>query len=862
MKDNDNKEENNQYIKILTYLVTISILVIFRYAIYDVLNTLLVKPIFSRVTSDLFTSFCIVIVLILITIHFWKNKDHRGIIKYALCFLIIYSIIRFDDYWSFTSTTYPTLKYIELFAFTSLIQLIRHSYLKSIEKLRSNNNTTDGFIEDNVIIDAAGDSYERNQVAEQIAKQIMLTANTKAFAVGITGCYGSGKSSFVNLICNSLKKNKVEDHIGPSTSINKNNDEFKPLIVFFNPWDANTAVDIHKYFFDELSINLAKENKTLSSSLYNYYRRLNNKDTMFGNLLNNLRDATLFFERDLNDEKKRINEMMVSFPRKIIVVIDDLDRLHNEEVLEVLRLIRNTANFGNVTYIVAYDRQYVESAIQTINLNTSVNYLDKIFQLEIALPKTENHLVTDALVENLKSIIKEDDLKYLKDNFIPLNFESGYEESISPLFNTHRDIIRFVNSFKLTYSLISNEVDFAQLLYSQLLKFKFPIAYDLLYEKRSEILLSSNDTFSYKRDYELVKSEKSDNKAYLLIDILDNKYNIADKKLIKSLLHYLFDLNLTVDSKDKIKSIKNPAMFDLFFTNRISSIAISEHAFREHMLINTKNAEAYVIDQINRGLCKPLCSRILKMEIIDFKSKEIYETITNLLFRFIAPELIKKDGLNAFNFKKYTWTHFNKNQQIVANVYEDNYEDHTKHLKHLFTQHISSYIFLAELARNILLEFENCIFIKESVLYEVQFDCLVEGLQRSPKIIPPEVVWMFWGIRSYNVKINEKAEELNDDQSWQIHQEAIKIFKHNTNEKDLRHFLRSLIIRNMHSDDEYGLSEKLIYDVFGDKDLFTFHVANSITDDEIKNEFLHFVKKYINNGKPYVKYSFKYFNLS
>lgn len=845
MKDNDNKEENNQYIKILTYIITVSILVIFRYGIYDILDAVVVKPMLSKVTSDLFTSFCGVILFSIITVHFWNNKDHRGIIKYTLCSLLIYLIIRFDSYWSYTSTYSPTLKYIELFAFTSLILLMRHYYLKRSERLRSDNTAKDGFIEDNVIIDAAGDSYERNQVAEQIAKQIMLTANTKAFAVGITGCYGSGKSSFINLICNSLKNN-----------------ELNPLTVYFNPWNANAVVDIHKYFFDELSINLAKENKTLSSSLYNYYRRLNNKDTMFGNLLNNLRDATLFFESDLNDEKKRINEMMVSFPRKIIVVIDDLDRLHNEEVLEVLRLIRNTANFGNVTYIVAYDRQYVESAIQTINLNTSVNYLDKIFQLEIALPKTENYLVTDALVENLKSIIKEDELKYLKDNFIHLNFESGYEESISPLFNTHRDIIRFVNSFKLTYSLISKEVDFAQLLYSQLLKFKFPIAYDLLYEKRNEVLVSSNNAFSYKQDYELVKSGKGDDNAYLLIDLLDEKYNRVDKKLIKSLLHHLFDLNLTVDSKDKIKTIKNPAMFDLFFTNRISSIAISENLFRERMLLNTKNAEAYVIDQLNRGLCKPLCSRILKMEIIDFKSKEIYETITNLLFRLIAPELIKKDGLNAFNFKKYIWTHFNKNQQIVENIYEDNYEDHTKHLKHLFTQITSSYIFIGELARNILLQFENCIFNKKSIFYEVQFDCLVEGLQRSPKIIPPEVVWMFWGIRSYDVKINEETEELNDDHSWQIHKEAIEIFKHNTNEKDLRHFLRSFISINMHSDDEYGLSEKLIYDVFGNKDLFTFYVAKSNTDDEFKTEFLRFVKKYINNGKPYVKYSFKFFNLS
>lgn len=49
-----------------------------------------------------------------------------------------------------------------------------------------------------------------------------------------------------------------------------------------------------------------------------------------------------------------------------MVVIDDLDRLEGTELMAVLKLIRITANFKNLIFIVAYDKGFVANALKGV----------------------------------------------------------------------------------------------------------------------------------------------------------------------------------------------------------------------------------------------------------------------------------------------------------------------------------------------------------------------------------------------------------------------------------------------------------------------------------------------------------------
>jgi predicted KAP-like P-loop ATPase len=54
---------------------------------------------------------------------------------------------------------------------------------------------------------------------------------------------------------------------------------------------------------------------------------------------------------------------MLKLDAQIVVVIDDIDRLGDDEVLLVLRLIKANADFPNLTYLLLFQRDIVERAV-------------------------------------------------------------------------------------------------------------------------------------------------------------------------------------------------------------------------------------------------------------------------------------------------------------------------------------------------------------------------------------------------------------------------------------------------------------------------------------------------------------------
>src|SRR5690606_34501372 len=287
------------------------------------------------------------------------------------------------------------------------------------------------------------------------------------------------------------------------------------------------------------------------------------------------------------------------------------DRLHNDEVIEVLRLIRNTANFSNIVYIVAYDKEYVEHSIKKLNERTYKNYLDKIFQIEIPLPKSESYFIADALLNSLKNSIKAEEFEYIESKFVPLHFNNEFEGSIASIFRNHRDIIRFANSFKLTYLLVSEEVDFAQFFYLQLLKYRYPRAYDMLYEQRRDIFsLKGNNLLSTQR-YHLKISKVTEGKHTILSEKLSPYLDIDDIHIIDRIVENLFKHEDEHSWKTNVNNIANADYFDIYFSNRISSKSLSEKEFRQHMLENSGNYDAYINQKFDQGLQLRLLKRIL-----------------------------------------------------------------------------------------------------------------------------------------------------------------------------------------------------------------------------------------------------------
>lgn len=173
------------------------------------------------------------------------------------------------------------------------------------------------------------DDYQRREtLAKEIVDRALATDISKeSFSVGITGGWGTGKSTMLGNI-----KKAIGD---------------RAYIVEFNPWNSQTPSQIITDFFSEIRGKLSTNYRTLSKPVMRYAKlltdiKLNPVESWVVSRLNN------YAEKDLSSCKDLVAKELKKLDRPLVVLIDDTDRLEGDEMFEVLRLVRNTAKLPNV----------------------------------------------------------------------------------------------------------------------------------------------------------------------------------------------------------------------------------------------------------------------------------------------------------------------------------------------------------------------------------------------------------------------------------------------------------------------------------------------------------------------------------
>lgn len=66
---------------------------------------------------------------------------------------------------------------------------------------------------------------------------------------------------------------------------------------------------------------------------------------------------------DLDMTRRILEDALIQAEKKIIIVIDDIDRLANSQIRDVFQLVKQVADFPNVIYLLAMDREVVRRAL-------------------------------------------------------------------------------------------------------------------------------------------------------------------------------------------------------------------------------------------------------------------------------------------------------------------------------------------------------------------------------------------------------------------------------------------------------------------------------------------------------------------
>lgn len=263
------------------------------------------------------------------------------------------------------------------------------------------------------------DFQRRKKLAEEIVNRVLNTNLSKeSFSVGITGGWGTGKSTMLSNIKEAIGK--------------------RAYIVEFNPWNSQTPSQIITDFFSEIRNSLSDNYRTLAKPIMRYANQLADIP------LNPVEKWVVskvsgYVENDLSGSKEFLSKELKKLDRPLVVLIDDTDRLESGELFEVLRLVRNTAKLPNVIYFVAYDKSYLVGQLKEMHIPDAAQYVEKIFPLEIAMPYAEKHMLISAMYYNLNLMLRTTKFTdWLYGNMSYANMTTAVE-----ILGSYRQIKRF-----------------------------------------------------------------------------------------------------------------------------------------------------------------------------------------------------------------------------------------------------------------------------------------------------------------------------------------------------------------------------------------------------------------------------------
>lgn len=275
------------------------------------------------------------------------------------------------------------------------------------------------------------DELGRRGFVSFLAKLLEGTDQDATVYIGLYGVWGSGKS----WVLDSLKRKIVEE---------------KRMIDFvcFSPWSGAKDLDVSIALLNAIANQVHFEKDDISSLIRAYGKSLGVEPKrgilegvpVIGKWLECLY-AKAF---DVSALKNKVMAALKGHGRRILIAIEDVDRLDYAEVREVIRAVKANVDIPNVIYMILGDEDYIAEAIGNKMCGSAAGrrYLQKIIDFPCPLPNVSQADLYSLYYKRVASFLMERlGIKVSKDDESKLAMIFG-------LFLTMRDVKRAFNEFK------------------------------------------------------------------------------------------------------------------------------------------------------------------------------------------------------------------------------------------------------------------------------------------------------------------------------------------------------------------------------------------------------------------------------
>lgn len=367
---------------------------------------------------------------------------------------------------------------------------------------------------DNPIIKEEDDLLGRKNLAELFVKTLRSIDATKGAVVSVMGAWGSGKTSFINLVKQELEETSTIP------------------VIEFNPWMFSGSEQLPEIFFHEIAVELKLMNNSkidkVSDAISEYSDALSilayvpyvgkwlDRSIRTYKSLHKLKK-----EKGAKQLRKKVANSLEKLEHPILIVLDDIDRLSSEEIRDIFKLVRLTASFPNVVYLLAFDRLRVEAALSETNVSGRA-YLEKIIQFAFDLPLIPQKILQEETFKALGQVLEDkEDLRFNENIWPDIFFDT-----IQPYINNLRDIHRLTLAMRPTLIALSSEIETVDLIALETLRVFQPEIFSQL--KPLQFALTQ------------YKHEKDENETYQ--SMLENFIAKAGAREneVRSLIYHLF----------------------------------------------------------------------------------------------------------------------------------------------------------------------------------------------------------------------------------------------------------------------------------------------------------------------------------
>ncbi len=327
----------------------------------------------------------------------------------------------------------------------------------------------------------AGDLLDRGEFVARVSDVLSRISQEMGLVVSIEGSWGSGKTSLLAML---------------EESLNAEPEEQRAVVVHFNPWLIGDREALLRQFLASIAkavklTDHAKEGKRVAKELKTYSKAFDVLKLIPGaepwasiiksvvESVGNASEAVFDHKTpDIEERKLALESALRKFPQRIIILLDDLDRLYPAEAYEMVRIIKAVGDLPNVGYVLAWDEKYISVALDKLSVPFAATYLDKVVQVRLPVPPLSFPQRIALMNKGLGRLTEE----ALKEHFQGGEERLGsfFHHGLSEMIEQPRDVVRLFDVVCAIEPGLRGEIHLADILGLAILMIKASSVFELL----------------------------------------------------------------------------------------------------------------------------------------------------------------------------------------------------------------------------------------------------------------------------------------------------------------------------------------------------------------------------------------------